>query len=331
MSRRRRDDWSPYAAPHLREQMAQAEQASAERLASILARSRLAGWEEEVEQKRRDAAAVAWSLRRSDLWWVSGTMADAALDAASDMPGVVADAAPAPHGIILCERPLPAYDTSQVGGVRLRDPVTFDVHEVDHLDPISVDGVHWMPLPGGGGSAMVVSLLTRTKRLPGVVFPHSTPLSSFMQVTMPLPADFSHDMTFLGPDGVSPSSESLGVVSWLAAAWHLMGLPRVAQVRALNPFTGAVSSAPRPDDLTRPLVRLVDARPLARRPAPEVSTDGEGSGRVYRHQWVVRGHWRHQAVGQGRETRRLTWVESYLKGPEGAPLVGAEKVRVWRK
>ena len=53
--------------------------------------------------------------------------------------------------------------------------------------------------------------------------------------------------------------------------------------------------------------------------------------RVYTRRWIVRGHWTHQAYGPGRESRRLQYIEPYIKGPEGAPLVATEKVMVWRR
>jgi len=60
---------------------------------------------------------------------------------------------------------------------------------------------------------------------------------------------------------------------------------------------------------------------------------GHGTGRShagYRHRWVVRGHWRRQACGPGLRERRPMWVMPHTKGPEGAPLLGGEKVYAWR-
>lgn len=37
-------------------------------------------------------------------------------------------------------------------------------------------------------------------------------------------------------------------------------------------------------------------------------------------QWIVRGHWTHQAYGAGSQQRRLQWIEPYWKGREGAPV-----------
>lgn len=50
------------------------------------------------------------------------------------------------------------------------------------------------------------------------------------------------------------------------------------------------------------------------------------SDREYYHQWVVRGHWRNQACGPNSTLRRPIWIVPHIKGPEGAPLLGGEKV-----
>lgn len=53
---------------------------------------------------------------------------------------------------------------------------------------------------------------------------------------------------------------------------------------------------------------------------------GDGSGRAYRHRWIVRGHWRNQPWGPGRELRRPVYILPHVKGPDGAPLIGGERV-----
>jgi hypothetical protein len=73
-------------------------------------------------------------------------------------------------------------------------------------------------------------------------------------------------------------------------------------------------------------VRVVRLRP-ALREARDAAAPA-GAGREYRSRWVVRGHWRNQAYGAGRQLRRPVWVAPYLKGPEGAPLLGGDRVNV---
>lgn len=53
-----------------------------------------------------------------------------------------------------------------------------------------------------------------------------------------------------------------------------------------------------------------------------------GSEREYQHTWIVRGHWRQQWYAS-RGVHRPVWIAPHVKGPEGAPLLGGEKVHAW--
>lgn len=70
------------------------------------------------------------------------------------------------------------------------------------------------------------------------------------------------------------------------------------------------------------LVRVVTLRRIAH-------GDGDGD-RIWHHQWIVRGHWRKQWFPSVR-VHRPVWVAPYLKGPDGAPLIGGEKVYALRR
>lgn len=74
-------------------------------------------------------------------------------------------------------------------------------------------------------------------------------------------------------------------------------------------------------------VQVIDLRPMRHVP----TEDTDQTGRRYTHQWVVRGHWRQQPVGPHHSQRRPTWVSSYLKGPQGAPLLTGDRVYAWRR
>lgn len=47
--------------------------------------------------------------------------------------------------------------------------------------------------------------------------------------------------------------------------------------------------------------------------------------RAYSHQWLVGGHWRNQWY-RSKGVHRPIYIHPYIKGPEGAPLLHAEKV-----
>jgi hypothetical protein len=73
-----------------------------------------------------------------------------------------------------------------------------------------------------------------------------------------------------------------------------------------------------------PRVRVITLRRLAG------SAASHESDREYHHQWIVRGHWRQQWF-PARQVHRPVWIAPHIKGPEGAPLLGGEKVYAWRR
>lgn len=264
-------------------------------------------------------------LSAASLFWVTSDMATVALDASQDCPGVTASDVPTTTGLICFASPLPAKDTESVGGVRLRDE-TGTPRPDDHTAPIPVDAIWWSV----HGVEVRVELLVKTGRLPGRIYASASrsTLEPFMSLTLPMPADFTKDMTFLGPEGASVSSDSLGVISLLATTWVLMMTPTVASQRDITPPTGG-GGASAPDVRDLRTVTLIDLRAL--RQAPAEDTPADAGSRTYRRRWIVRGHWRQQAVGPKRGDRRATWIPSYIKGPSGAPLIPSEHVSVWRR
>lgn len=66
-----------------------------------------------------------------------------------------------------------------------------------------------------------------------------------------------------------------------------------------------------------PLIRVVQLRRTERQGYQPSDT---AEHRDYSCQWVVRGHWRQQACGEGHKERRPLWITPYVKGPEDKPL-----------
>lgn len=107
----------------------------------------------------------------------------------------------------------------------------------------------------------------------------------------------------------------------IRAAWLLMQQPLVLSSeahadRAAQKRLRRAGYEPRP-------VRVIELR----RPAHSGSGDGS---REFHHQWIVRGHWRQQ-WHPAREVHRPVWIAPHIKGPEGAPLIGGEKVYAWKR
>ena len=58
---------------------------------------------------------------------------------------------------------------------------------------------------------------------------------------------------------------------------------------------------------------------------PDISATGEARWH-YTVRFVVRGHWRHLRDRDGNPYR--IWINAHIKGPDGAPLLGGEKVAI---
>lgn len=180
---------------------------------------------------------------------------------------------------------------------------------------MAVDGVLWSPDSGG----VRVGLLTRTHPITHALTDRWAHLGlfAFGDIVLPL----------LDPVPTTSRDWSSGVVAALGATWLLMAQPGVADTRPLDEgeLRGAATRRrARPERA----VTLIDLR---RAPHPGRADPGEDPTRTYGVRWLVRSHWRQQAVGPGRSQRRPTFIPSHIKGPDGAPLIGTEHVHVWRR
>lgn len=92
----------------------------------------------------------------------------------------------------------------------------------------------------------------------------------------------------------------------------------------------ADTSEVQPDRAARKRLQRAGQEPAAvrvielRRSKAATGAPGE-SGREYHHRWITRGHWRQQWHPK-RQVHRPVWIAPHIKGPEGAPLIGGEKV-----
>jgi hypothetical protein len=107
------------------------------------------------------------------------------------------------------------------------------------------------------------------------------------------------------------------LIGILKTVWLLMGQTLTTVSDARYDRASRRRLLRQQEDLTR--VRVVALRKMV----------GDGSAaasdREYQHQWIVRGHWRQQWY-PGRSVHRPMWIAPHIKGPDGAPLLGGEKV-----
>ena len=115
------------------------------------------------------------------------------------------------------------------------------------------------------------------------------------------------------------------VMALIGATWTLMAQPQVTERRRRDQSRRDVQRAARTGESTSP-VTIVDLRPLRTQPV----TDRDETGRRLHTRFLVRGHWRQQ-YHPSDHSHRPRWINSYLKGPKGAPLKTTDTIRVWRR
>lgn len=126
-----------------------------------------------------------------------------------------------------------------------------------------------------------------------------------------------HDERYGETEGVAQNGVARKVWPIVRAALLLMQQP-LADSSTVEPDRAARKRLHRAGHEPAP-VRVIELR----RPKGNGST-GDGD-REYHHTWIVRGHWRNHWHPK-REVHRPVWIAPHVKGPEGAPLIGGEKV-----
>ena len=234
---------------------------------------------------------------------------------------------PLPHdptwdGLIVCAEPLPPIETATGHGGAARRRMA------------PVDAIAW----ARRADTIRVTLLARPEhttrsaahtQAEAAGFPMNPFLAPVAAISLPTPLD----LTGPAPDDAEiPAGEwpaIVAVAAFLSSAWVLMDTPTVGHRRILNPRpTTSSTSTQAGASSQRDAVTLVDLRPM-RNVRTAVEPEAEGRRLTTRH--VVRGHWTHQPHGHGRQLRRLQWIASYTRGPEGAPLVERDAVYIWRR
>lgn len=146
--------------------------------------------------------------------------------------------------------------------------------------------------------------------------PNPGALSAYPSLMFKTGYDENFDAPSKYPGPRSPQTVSL--VALLFTAGLLMRQPLTEE------------TVTEPDRATRKRLRRAGYEPAPVRVIelrrPQHASDEPGDGdREYHHQWIVRGHWRQHWYPK-RQVHRPVWIAPHIKGPEGAPLIGGEKV-----
>jgi hypothetical protein len=249
-------------------------------------------------------------LEQAALWYVGTDMAELLVGAAPGLPPVelTAETAPDPVGLVVFERPITGIDSDGSGTLVTVAAMLW--------------GPAWWQRPGHGfqtGNVNEVPCLGITCYRPIDIAPGLVPVGSLV---WPL-----GEPTDCALSGEAAKDASMAEDRRrLAALWLLSAQPGLT--------TNLEAALPR--QVVRRAARAGGPAPRVRvvhlRQAPRAHDGpGDAPGRTYRHRWTVAGHWRRQACGPRHAEHRPVYINPYLKGPEGAPLVERPKVKAWTR
>jgi hypothetical protein len=265
----------------------------------------------------REHAVIDESLvYKADLFHVTGEMTELAKAASRSLPDfqIQYEDLPVMNGFIAFAEPLVTVD---FGEPAVPSPVraacwnVYEVHGVSYLwIKFFSDRESWLPV-----TAKAVGMSTRELTYNRRVVPRLSPM---------LGSDC------LGPIGSGAAGLPINAVEegfrqaarTVRAAWLLMQ-QSIARISEAEPNRAARKRLTRAGHESK-AVRVIELR------RPKNSSGHGDSDREYHHQWIVRGHWRQQWHPK-REVHRPVWIAPHVKGPEGAPLIGGEKVYAWKR
>jgi hypothetical protein len=246
-------------------------------------------------------ATECYRLRDSELYFVSDDMTELAESAGRSLPKFQIEEhdVPSPHGFMVFAHPLHEILEEQDGTCAYIQAASWSVARNPQM-----------------GTSLWLSIYANLGHTPDVGADMAAPKWWYA-----VDCEWSFGTK---DDRAYPEHSPLSI--WgpsVIAAWLLMMQPL------------AVVSEVEPDRAARKRLHRINQDPAAvrvielRRPKHSGGEPGE-SGREYHHRWITRGHWRQQWYAT-RQVHRPVWIAPHVKGPEGAPMIGGEKVYVWKR
>jgi hypothetical protein len=282
-------------------------------------------------EERRAAADWAVALRAAELFFVAKDMTRMAVSAGLALPSyrLHPEDLPATHGLLLWEE----YAT--------------DAYEGGEYTGCPIIGVSWAQRGGGvefrtwclredwitfmakgdvrAGLKDLTAAEVRALRLayPQQIVCMSRGWLPFRKVPGWL-SSMPEDTSGMTVAELEDHSKSAGrqeqAERALVVTWLLMGQTLVREEETA-PSKASAKHLRRIDPNLLTSVRYVQLR-HAGVPSQE---RGKGSGRPYQHRWIVRGHWRNHWY-PSRQAHRPIWIDSHVKGPDGAPILDPDKL-----
>jgi len=256
-------------------------------------------------------------LRSAELFYVAAPMLALATAAAESLPTftLTPQDLPAPTGFLVFETPVLRHRRTAIAApVDLAALAAEGGNEVNADEAVLISAICWGSWAGNwsGGGVWITWYAEVGSDQPAVAAEMRRKYGRvFIDQETQIP--FTEDQPLhVGPDAFARATAIVKTI------WLLMQ-QAVGEV-ASAPFDRATRRRMDRQKVEQSGVRVISLR----RPVGAPS-DGQGDHREWHHQWVVRGHWRrqwHPRVG----LHRPTWIAPHIKGPEGAPMLGGEKV-----
>jgi len=254
-------------------------------------------------------------LKDADLYFVSADMTQLAITAAESLPSFDLSASDAP---------------SEAGLIFFEEPIATDVNtKAGQGETVYISGASWnLGSTPRWGVALWLSFyidlhLTLDRE---VAEGRITKAEAARQKGSQPRFSYTMDAAHMVGRGIPVANDDSVLNSWgrtILSAWLIMAQP-LAEISTVTADRSAQKRIRRTGHAPKP-VRLVELR----RPKA-TGSNTSGTEREYHHQWIVRGHWRQQWF-PARQVHRPVWIGPHIKGPEGAPLIGGEKVNVLKR
>jgi hypothetical protein len=327
----------PISVPEIRIEMME----NLSRMAQLILSGRVPEYAANPDYHIKSLRWMFEEMASSTLWWVSPDMCDLLQSAFHSLPPttLTEDLLPSVAGLVVFAKPLVGMDSRIEGhSIDLQamqwGPCQFDVEEQKRIEG-AVDA----PVAGvSDASNEIKRALDQAVGGPYRFQGNGVSVAFWRKWEMwqPLgrtdwPYSFDTSGEFSPPD-VTPHQKAtieedrriLAAFLLLSQQEHLVSTTDTPPARAVQK---RLDRKKIPTDLgLNHTVRLVNIHARHRPPT------GLPHSVEWTKRWIVKGHWRQQAYGEGRQLRRPVYIAPFIKGPEGLPLDTTEKttVRVWK-
>lgn len=345
----------PTMVPEIRVEMME----NLSRMAQVIIAGKAPLYETNPDYQIKSLRWMFEELTESTLWWVSEDMCDLVQSAFNNLPPTTLtdDLIPSRAGLVFFAKPITGMDSRVEGHEIDLQAMQWGPCQFDVVNETRVDGaVKVAPPPpeaiGEGSRILTEDMLTNDQFSDEVkqIIANAEEGDEFRfrgngvsvafwrkwEVWQPLgrtdwPYGFDTSGRFAPPEADDHQRATIEEDRRILAAFLLLSqqesLVSTTETPPARPVQKRLDRKKIPTDLhMNHNVRLVNIHARHRPPT--------GTARTveWTKRWIVSGHWRQQAWGEGRQLRKPVYIAPHVKGPEGLPLDTSEKttVRVWK-